>query len=546
MGGCLEVVPIAANRSEVTLTTAMKLNGSASIPRFVLKSASMESLTTLTKMKKFFDRTLEIGEAERRIKVAMITAHGGGAVLSATISEEEKFLFDKGEEQFKQFKEETRVKVIKMRSPLSAGRLTIGGGVYGGTDVRASIVDVLAFVLCKEVDWPGRSAWKKHVSAVGAVSYLHVNEAESAWRIRKRAGEESSVEFVGKVGGVVGYQIVTEVQEYFQELRPMADYDEEDGRALGVRLMHPGGERRKGRGGKVRWVVEKHIGLKELNMECRWLVGFLEEVVRGRLWFSGTMDTKLDCLSEKEARLIGRSLMKALRARKTAEAGLYQWKMQNRSMVELFERYGWMESMMLEISRVILKTAPWGLMFRVSTGALLSVVDVVTDVVVIVGYMGKEETRGYGLTLLLCLVFSVLLQILLVSVQNSGNWLIVLREILVVLVGVKPGVDAYRVVTLTEKGEGQLVDAKTELVISKCIEMVCESIPGAVLLTYSVLAIMESGGRVPRQVIVSIVFSALANGYSSATIGKLRVRTQGFMTRSNPFPQHMTTTRTPS
>ena len=45
------------------------------------------------------------------------------------------------------------------------------------------------------------------------------------------------------------------------------------------------------------------------------------------------MSTKLECLSELEARKIGRSLMPALKQRKTAIAGLHQWKMQNRSMV---------------------------------------------------------------------------------------------------------------------------------------------------------------------------------------------------------------------
>ena len=46
--------------------------------------------------------------------------------------------------------------------------------------------------------------------------------------------------------------------------------------------------------------------------------------------------TRLDCLSVAEARIIGSALAPALRARKTAEAGLYQWAHQNASMVELF------------------------------------------------------------------------------------------------------------------------------------------------------------------------------------------------------------------
>jgi hypothetical protein len=50
------------------------------------------------------------------------------------------------------------------------------------------------------------------------------------------------------------------------------------------------------------------------------------------------VSAKLECLSEKEVKRIGANLNQALRARKTPEAGLYQWRNQNRSMVELFER----------------------------------------------------------------------------------------------------------------------------------------------------------------------------------------------------------------
>jgi len=34
------------------------------------------------------------------------------------------------------------------------------------------------------------------------------------------------------------------IQECFLELRKMEDYDADDGKASGVRLMHPGGGRR--------------------------------------------------------------------------------------------------------------------------------------------------------------------------------------------------------------------------------------------------------------------------------------------------------------
>ena len=234
-------------------------------------------------------------------------------------------------------------------------------------------------------------------------------------------------------------RLVKATQEYFQELRKMEDYDTDGGMALGVRLMHPGGEKGKKPWRKVRGVVLKHQeGLEKLSVEYDWLAGFLEEVVRGKWVTSGSVRTKLECLSEKEARKIGRSLMPALKQRKTALAGLHQWKMQNRSMVELFERYDWVESMLLEVAQDVMNTAPWGLMWRVCTGATLSALDIVTDDVVIVGFMGKEETWGYGYSLLMMLVGSMALQVLIVFGQNRKKPWVMAKEILVVVTGLKP------------------------------------------------------------------------------------------------------------
>jgi hypothetical protein len=42
-------------------------------------------------------------------------------------------------------------------------------------------------------------------------------------------------------------------------------------------------------------------------------------------------------------------------------------------MVELFEEYPWVEEMMLVISQVVLRTAPWGVVWRVFVGARLSI-----------------------------------------------------------------------------------------------------------------------------------------------------------------------------
>jgi len=312
-------------------------------------------------------------------------------------------------------------------------------------------------------DFLGRVVWKKEGEGFLLVTSPEESETRpikggvvrgkypSAIRIKRKNDEATNIEYVihpDYGGGVPSFSMnrytgsnlrrVTEIQEYFLELRKMEDYDADDGKALGVRLAHPGGEKGKKPWRKVRDVMGRHRGLTELSVEFDWLAAFLKEVVRGKWVMSGSVSTKLECLSKKEARKIGRSLMPALKQRKTAEAGLHQWKMQNQSMVELFERYDWVESMLLEMAQEVMKSAPWGLMWRVCTGAFLSVLDIVTDVVVIVGYMEKEETREYGYSLLTMLVGSMVLQLLVVFAQNQKKPSAMAKEMLVVITGLKP------------------------------------------------------------------------------------------------------------
>jgi len=183
------------------------------------------------------------------------------------------------------------------------------------------------------------------------------------------------------------------------------------------------------------------------------------------------------------------------------------------------------------VARRLLGEVSWGLKGRVITGAGLSILDMVTDVFVIVTYMGNEETRGYGWSLLGMVVGGMAIQLLLVFGQNRKKPLVMAREMLIVLTGMKPGFDARAVISGKEMDEHHLFDAKTQLVTTKCAEMIAESIPGCILQLY---AILKSRDRSKRAV-VSVAVSALTTGFISASIsfdfdGKT----------SSTFPMHPT------
>ena len=76
-------------------------------------------------------------------------------------------------------------------------------------------------------------------------------------------------------------------------------------------------------------------------------------------------------------------------------------------------------------------------------------------------------------------MFCLFLQLFVVVMQGSKRGkLYMAREILIVLTGVKPGVDALRVASGARQMEGTVMDPRTELVATKCCELFAESIPG--------------------------------------------------------------------
>ena len=73
----------------------------------------------------------------------------------------------------------------------------------------------------------------------------------------------------------------------------------------------------------------------------------------------------------EQATQIGKNLAPALRSKKLASAGIDQWKVQNRAVKELMEKHVWFNGMILILGTGIVKTAAWGLMWRVTIGAVL-------------------------------------------------------------------------------------------------------------------------------------------------------------------------------
>jgi hypothetical protein len=115
---------------------------------------------------------------------------------------------------------------------------------------------------------------------------------------------------------------------------------------------------------------------------------------------------------------------------------------------------------------------------KVYASAGLSTLDLLTDVYMIYEYATTGQ-QGAALNMAIMVVLCLLGQLALIWVQTlKGPRLVMLKEMLIVLSGTKPGVYAMRVAKGNEPTEHAAISPALELTCTKGFEMACESIPG--------------------------------------------------------------------
>jgi hypothetical protein len=110
------------------------------------------------------------------------------------------------------------------------------------------------------------------------------------------------------------------------------------------------------------------------------------------------------------------------------------------------------------------------------------------------------------------------LQVIGSVINNHKNKARCIAEILIILVGFKPGIDAVRVATDEKKKDYQVVEPFIDLCGAKAIELFCEAIPGCVVQCYALIDDATTTGEFSTSALTSIAISAMSVGYTSATI----------------------------
>ncbi|GMI04882.1 hypothetical protein TrVE_jg12127 [Triparma verrucosa] len=311
-----------------------------------------------------------------------------------------------------------------------------------------------------------KSFSRKTIRATGTIVSkgvtVHAKET-IAMRLRRTAANRTKLEYAVQLDMVKvpkeGVESVVErflnnvadLSIHFQRLVPLelCKSDKDAGEMLGYDILFNVQEKDSAakRVGRLQSVFDESRALKELHDLYPWIKSMMVTSVEADLHLNRTVQTKIECLTEREAIQIGKNLISALRSKKLAETGVDQWKLQNRAVKQLIALYPFLEPMAVVLGKGIVKTAPWGLMWRVSVGATLSFVDLVTDILVLKQFLdGGEEMLSFAKLSILSLSLTVLLQLILVVLQNSKRGpKKLLQEIVIVLVGMKGPWDAFRI-----------------------------------------------------------------------------------------------------
>jgi len=139
-----------------------------------------------------------------------------------------------------------------------------------------------------------------------------------------------------------------------------------------------------------------------------------------------------------------------------------------------------------------------------------------TDILMVFEFM-REEKTGFAHIMMGGSIFVNLgIQLIVVIMQNFKlGWRKVLKDVLIVLTCIKPGVHAWTVASETEIVEDQLFDAKHEMTFTNCAELFAEAISGTVV---EMAAIMSKCSETSANAAFSFACCVLTAAFTSSKI----------------------------
>jgi len=146
------------------------------------------------------------------------------------------------------------------------------------------------------------------------------------------------------------------------------------------------------------------------------------------------------------------------------------WRLHFTQLRELTELEG-VDTFIVDIFSNLLRDSKWGMVLRVSVGAILSMLDAGTDIYTISTYYQSDKLTWQANAMLAMVSINMLTQVLgVLGNYQKHPWQTKLKEILICLTFLRPAVDAYRVST-NHEDKMATVNPFQEMIINKCGEV---------------------------------------------------------------------------
>jgi hypothetical protein len=308
-----------------------------------------------------------------------------------------------------------------------------------------------------------------------------------------------------------------ECAAYFQHLVLFDEMKELEGRDMGDLMM----DKVLTAQSKVGWKHKVPVAAREVdeffarNAAMRQMQvlhpmfkSMIKAVVEQRLVAPGIVKTKLADLSQVEAVKIGSFLKGEIAIGVNSDAAVDLWIVSQPSLGELDRGYVWFRPFTYAIGLRIIKSSDLGMKARVVFGSSLSLFDMVSDVYMI--YLFWEEGKSaFAIATLSMILINMFFQVSVVllntaSMKSSTK----IREVMYVLMCVKPGVDAYRIAVDWESEEKTKFEPMHEMLMSKGTETVFESLPASVLQMFALLKATTRSQAAIASIVISIMTTA--------------------------------------
>ena len=153
-----------------------------------------------------------------------------------------------------------------------------------------------------------------------------------------------------------------------------------------------------------------------LNQRCPNFVMILAHILLNKLAFRAQeidWTSEMGDWGEEESRRVGQSFANFLRKRKTGEVAVDAWRKQYSQLEILFKEVIGFEEFIVTLANSLMEDGIYGTAYRVSVGALLSMIDAETDIYVIATYYQSDELVGQAHALLAMLATNLIFQIIM-------------------------------------------------------------------------------------------------------------------------------------